>query len=454
MKERKPSSLLDRSLLILFVIGAIAMAFIAGTYVQYYRYPPSKTLSNAYNAAQTWWKTLQEPGTILEIKEHENKNPVARDEKIISNPRIPIWNKKTAYNGYTLVSTGFFDSAFLIDMQGKIVHRWDMPFRKAWPNPAHVHLMTKADTFLNYAYLFPNGDLLAQYAAIGDTPYGYGILKMDKNSKVLWTYNENAHHDLYVDKENGNIYALIHKMIKEPVKGAESLRYPMLADYIVKLSPDGKELERVSLLEAFRDSPFAHMLYHEKNGGLATWDHFHTNSIVKLEPSMADKFPMFKPGQILVSVRGMNAIAMVDMKAKKVAWAYNGSWKMQHAAHFLPNGHILLFDNNGHVMQNRVFSRIIEFDPKTLEVKWMYAGDKDRNFRSSIVGRVQRLPNGNTLIAESMQARMIEVTPDGDTVWQYELQKIRRSDPTLNAILSSTRYHESEIPFLKQKPKK
>jgi hypothetical protein len=34
-------------------------------------------------------------------------------------------------------------------------------------------------------------------------------------------------------------------------------------------------------------------------------------------------------------------------------------------------------------------------------------------------GAATRLPNGNTLATESDRGRAIEVTPDGDTVWEY-----------------------------------
>ena len=103
------------------------------------------------------------------------------------------------------------------------------------------------------------------------------------------------------------------------------------------------------------------------------------------------------------------------------------------------------------VADNKIFSNVLEFDPKTLGVAWNYAGSLDEPFRTSIIGRLQRLPNGNTLIAESMKARVFEVTPKGEIVWNYALQKVKRPDRTLNAITTSVRYSEQELPFLKEK---
>jgi hypothetical protein len=50
---------------------------------------------------------------------------------------------------------------------------------------------------------------------------------------------------------------------------------------------------------------------------------------------------------------------------------------------------------------------------------WRYHGPKDRPLWSAACSLAQRLPNGNTLITETQGARVIEVTPDGETVWEY-----------------------------------
>ena len=36
------------------------------------------------------------------------------------------------------------------------------------------------------------------------------------------------------------------------------------------------------------------------------------------------------------------------------------------------------------------------------------------------------MPNGNTLITDSMTGRAFEVTPEGETVWEYFDSRIRR----------------------------
>ena len=69
----------------------------------------------------------------------------------------------------------------------------------------------------------------------------------------------------------------------------------------------------------------------------------------------------------------------------------------------------------------------MQFNPVTLEITWQYtpleAGfflfTDASKFYSSYISAAQRLPNGNTLITEGSDGRLIEVTPEHEIVWEY-----------------------------------
>ena len=55
----------------------------------------------------------------------------------------------------------------------------------------------------------------------------------------------------------------------------------------------------------------------------------------------------------------------------------------------------------------------------TSDVVWSYRPDVTLAFFSFMVSGAERLPGGNTLVTEGATGRLFEVTPEGETVWQY-----------------------------------
>ena len=50
---------------------------------------------------------------------------------------------------------------------------------------------------------------------------------------------------------------------------------------------------------------------------------------------------------------------------------------------------------------------------------WSYTAEEPSDFYSRIMGCVQRLPNGNTLICDGTSGNLFQVTPNGELVWRY-----------------------------------
>lgn len=319
-----------------------------------------------------------------------------------------IKQSKGALEGYNLVVIRYQHSAQLLDMAGKIVHSWNLPFTLAFPDASHISKKLHDNrVHFRTPTLYPNGDLLVSYEAVGATPYGYGLVKMDKDSNVIWSYAGNVHHNHYVDRHNGDIYALEHRFVSNK-----------LTDDIVILGADGKPKDTIDIADAFRGTPFKELLNFRTEHSLS-WDSMHTNSIAKLEPEISEMFPMFKTGDILLSIRNLDLLAVIDPATKKVTWAKHGVWKAQHSVSFLNDGRLLLFDNRGAETEDSVISRVAEIDPASGSIAWSYEGIPP--LASYAYGYSQRLENDNTLITDSLQMRAIEITPEGSTAWSLQL---------------------------------
>jgi Arylsulfotransferase (ASST) len=302
-------------------------------------------------------------------------------------------------------------------MTGELLHEWFLPYSAVWDDSAAVrHPQPDSQIYVEKAQLLPNGDLVAIYVAVGDSPWGYGMVKMDKDSKVVWKYLEQTHHDFDIAAD-GKIYALTHAIRTDVVASQEHLVPPRIDDYAVELSPDGRELKKVWLLGALATSPYATFLstvpwYIAKGKG----DYLHTNSIDVISPEVARRLPVTAADEVLLSFREIGTLALLDLDRQQIVWALRGPWLRQHDAEALPDGHMMVFDNEGH---GGDVSRVLEFDPSTLQIAWSYAGDPEHAFFSRVRSSEQRLPNGNTLITESDGGRLLEVTPGGAIVWEY-----------------------------------
>lgn len=84
-------------------------------------------------------------------------------------------------------------------------------------------------------------------------------------------------------------------------------------------------------------------------------------------------------------------------------------------------------DPSGRMVVQRGYSRVVEFDPVAKKVVWEYSVKNRKKpwtlfgywDYSPFISSAQRLPNGNTLICEGSNGRLIEVTADHEIVWEY-----------------------------------
>jgi hypothetical protein len=261
----------------------------------------------------------------------------------------------------------------------------------------------------------------------------------------------------------------------DPILTAHISDTPLEDDSIYEIGPGGEVLWEWHAWEHFEEMGFDLVARQairtvpvgaptDIGGGFTETDWQHLNQAAYLGPNkLYDRGDRrFHPDNVIWDGRSSNIIAIVarhdgprgKWRSGDVVWKVGPTYGLeypefalgqiigQHHAHMIPRGlpgagNILVFDNGGlagfgALMPGlppywpnayRDYSRVIEFDPQTLEIVWEYVlrdpGPLERKFFSWFISSAQRLVNGNTLITEGAGGRVFEVTREGEIVWEY-----------------------------------
>ncbi len=374
----------------------------------------------------------------LEIRWHEQRNSHAG---VITKKTDKIYGDFTAYSNTQ-------DHVLrLINHEGEVIYKWDIPYDQLWTEQSHIlhpKKLTNDYFYIRDFHIFANGDVVIMFNVAGVTPWGAGIAKINKDGQTIWTYTKPAYNDFEVG-ENENIYALYHNIRYNQLSLAPEIQTPLLEDTIVTLSKEGEFIDKFSIFNAFKNSNFANFfdnLYDDQSGDLT-----HTNSIEYIAKDSAT-VPWLKKGHLIVSIRNADMLAVINPKTKSVTWAEWLPFRKQHDIDYLDNGNFLIFDNRAQLGKGG-YSRVVEFNPQTFEKTWTYTGTPALPFKTEEWGSQQRLKNGNTVIIEAEAGRIFEVTQDNEVVWNYYTPLRHKKNSELIPVISSLqRFEKNYLTFL------
>ncbi len=358
-------------------------------------------------------------------------------QEIEKKAGVTVYKPDKFYKGYTLYNSRQREEATLIDMKGYIVHRWSYPQGFTW----------------HYTELLPNGHILAIIKEDYNNHIGGILLELDWESNLVWKMNIACHHD-FATLDNGNILVLCREYVNNDAI------YPgiLKSDCYLEVTPDKKIVwewhadQHALELKDFVDITFPirrPLLRRNTNKYPPNpYDWAHTNTVEVLPDNpLAEKDKRFKKGNIIFSMRNIDTIGIIDRESGKVIWAWGpGVLDKQHIPTLLENGNILIYDNGS----GRRNTKILELDPLKEKIVWEYKANPPESFFSNTQGSSQRLPNGNTFIADSNNGRLFEVTPDGEIVWEYMNPDLHSNGKPM-ALYRSLRYSSDFIERLLSK---
>jgi len=293
-------------------------------------------------------------------------------KKPLTDPDIcvDIYNPDKAWYGTTLLADNHRpEQPRIIDvnMQGQIVWEYVLPQNlRRFTNPG-----------FDVEWL-PNNNILLVLPL-------KGVYEISRDGDIVWSYlDKKVSHD--ADRlPNGNTLVVFGG--RDQISDAQ----------VKEIDPKARIVWAWYAKDHFCKSPYKD-IYDEG------WTH--TNAAIRL-PN----------GNTMVSLRNFNLVVEVDPHGSIVRTLGEGIFRYQHDPEILPSGNIL-------VANHRIPHRAIEVDPKTHRIVW-----QSEMFErgAAPVRDADRLPNGNTLITGS--TKIVEVTTEGEIVWQLTLKGVTLERP-------------------------
>ncbi len=244
------------------------------------------------------------------------------------------------------------------------------------------------------------------------------LLRVRWNGDVVWRSPEDDYHHAAHLAADGTIYALRNAVRRLRLGGR---MVPVRTDLVQVFRPDGSRGAAIEILPLVRplvpQAAWNRLAEAAARGGPVNtdWespsDILHTNWVVLVERDLG---PIPK-GSLLICVRNLDLILATDPAGSRLLWRWGpGVLERPHDPVVMDNGHIMIFDNRPSTGR----SRVVEVDPASGAIAW----DSDGTgvmFHSRMRGHAQPLPNGNVVVSESDNGRILEMTRAGEIVWEF-----------------------------------
>ena len=235
-------------------------------------------------------------------------------------------------------------------------------------------------------------------------------MRVDACSNVTrWKELESTvHHSIERDAD-GNFWM--------PAKSG-SHRRSNKKDELLKLSPSGDVLARVSLTDALARNGYRHLLYrindYEPNP-------LHVNDV---EPVLRDG-PFWRRGDLFVSLRVNSVVLLYRPPTNEVIWLQQGPWLHQHDIDIVSDSEISVFSNNavrirggGYRMLGANEVYVYDFATGEARAPWREAMRR-HDVRTETMGGATLFDDGSLMVEEHDYGRVLRLSADATLLWSY-----------------------------------
>ncbi|WP_374575709.1 arylsulfotransferase family protein [Phenylobacterium sp.] len=410
-----------------FAVSVLFLAFCFGVVVQRFKifpYPVIHEAARAFDALRH-----RDDDTLMAAAEADDAAP--------PRPKITVLSPK-AGDEAILVTGGPYQNlercprfgcmAWVQDRQGRIIHSWEVDLKALTDGLTGFGMGFPPSQIAENVYpigvaLTPDGGLVAALHGRNMYPYEVGVVRVDRNGRILWKHFDSANHFLSVGPD-GRIYSpatTVRGDLKYFGTTAVDVRCEgdkMLNDSVRVYSPDGAVEHDFPMQDVILNAGYPGLFYSVRDD----CDPYHVNSVEVTSPQAASRLDGVNPGDLLVSVREESTILVLDGQTGAVKRIVTGRTAAQHSAVFEPAGTVLAFDNRGGERELGG-TRIVRVNLDTGATETVFPRSKaqlpDGPFFAAERGRIDVSPDGGrALVASGEQGDIIEIDlKTGDPLW-------------------------------------
>lgn len=413
MRDRDLSLIISRVVsFLLIIIGFFFLGFISGKD----RVFPYAFLNSMINNITV---VAQELPVMLGMKPTHYLAPARKPGSGVTI------NELTDAGDHVAISS-FFDGApeiRLIRRDGTIVARWPARLSELLPDLDRAGGRPKTDWNVDIHGMVIERD----GSAVFNFEYT-ALVKLDRCADSVWTLPHPTHHSIERAADGGYWIPGRRYPGSDAAMSLPPLQPPYREDLLLKVSADGEIERAISVPELFIRNGLLSLLTSTTSAtlnapeGSESHEITHVNDVEPLPADIADDFPQFAPGDLVVSLRSRNMLLVVDPGSERIKWWRIGPWLRQHDPDFQSGGLISVFDNRtDDTLRGRILggSAVIAHDPATGETNTVWASSPEQPMYTLFRGKHELLPGGGVLITETNGGRILQTDPSGRVVWEY-----------------------------------
>ena len=199
------------------------------------------------------------------------------------------------------------------------------------------------------AVKYDNGDLLVVYHFDNTFPYAGGMARVDRRGSLIWHRRDYAHHSLSM-VDSSHVWVPGQRLEQKDNCVA-------LLDVARLIDGTGAVVREVEVTAAVATSPWERnmRIFHDN------WcDPTHMNSVHEVGLVGGEGDGLFKTGDLIVSLRNLNAFGILDRDSHHLNHVVRGSFRAQHDVVHVSGSKFIMFDNLGTGLR---LSRALIVDP-------------------------------------------------------------------------------------------